>query len=216
MKKLSTIKVIIWDFDGTFYPPNDALWHDIREAEYRTIELHTGWGREKVVDEFTKYHKKITPSATQTVARLCGITTTQATTEFETYFDRRKYLHKDIRLIELFQKLTRFSHYILANGSKKGISESLEALGIAKAVFTQIITSETVGVTKPDLKGFLYILGKTGLKPDQHLMVGDREKVDLVPAKQLGMKTCLVWADKKSDIADIVIPTVYDLYSAII
>ncbi len=207
MNKFLIIKVIIWDFDGTFYPPNEALWHDIREAEYRTIALHTNWKREKVLEMFSKFHKKITPSATETVARLCAITTAQATTEFESYFDRRKYLHKDNQLIELFQKLAHFSHYILANGSKKGIEESLEVLGISKKIFKEIITSETVGITKPDLRGFRYILQKTKHTPGSHLMIGDRDVVDLVPAKKLGMKTCKVWGT--SPMADISLSSVY-------
>ena len=52
---------------------------------------------------------------------------------------------------------------------------------------------------------------KTGLPPEAHLMIGDRELVDLAPAKNLGMHTCLVWSDKKSTIADATLLTVYDV-----
>ena len=74
-----------------------------------------------------------------------------------------------------------------------------------------MVTAETVGTVKPHPEGFRYILGKTGLPPEQHLMIGDREAVDLVPAKQLGMHTCLVWSEKKSAVADITLATVYDV-----
>jgi len=74
-----------------------------------------------------------------------------------------------------------------------------------------MVTSETVGTTKPHEAGFRYILAKTKLPPAQHLMIGDREAVDIVPAKKLGMKTCLVWSQVQSQIADITLPTVYDL-----
>jgi FMN phosphatase YigB (HAD superfamily) len=40
-------------------------------------------------------------------------------------------------------------------------------------------------------------------------MIGDREAVDLVPAKAVGMHTCLVWSEIKSTIADITLPDVY-------
>ena len=41
---------------------------------------------------------------------------------------------------------------------------------------------------------------KSHLPPEEILYVGDRVKVDVLPAKELGIKTCLVW--DKSDEAD--------------
>ena len=207
----SRIRVLIWDFDGTLYKPDLALFATVREAEYRTIQKHTGWDREKIIEEFTKLHKKVYPSATETVAKLIGLTTTQAALEMENYFDRRKYLQKDERLIALFQSLKSYTHYILANGTRTHLEETLAVLGISKNTFQEIVTSEITGENKPSPLGFQYILNKTTLPPDQHLMIGDRELVDLAPAKELGMKTCLVWSDKTSDIADATLPDVYSL-----
>ena len=205
------IKVLIWDFDGTLYKPNPALFAEVREAEYKTIQIHTGWERAHVIEEFNKLHKKVYPSATETVGKLTGRTTTQAALEMENYFDRRKFLQRDEQLIKLFKLLKRYKHYILANGVRKRLEETLDVLGIPKNTFQEIVTSEIAGENKPSPLGFHYILGKTGLPPDQHLMIGDRELVDLAPAKALGMKTCLVWSDKKSDIADATLPDVYSL-----
>lgn len=209
---LSNIRYIIWDFDGTFYLPNQMLWRDIREAEYRTISEYTGWDRDRVIREFNILHRRVVPSATETVARICGIATGQATVDFERYFDRRKYLQRDGKLISLFAKLAGFTHYILANGGIRGITESLEVLGITPSVFAQIVTSETVGVTKPDPKGFYYIMSQTKAAPKRHLMVGDRIQIDLDPAHEIGMRTCLVHAQAAApDAADIILPSVYDL-----
>jgi len=208
---LLNIQVFIWDFDGTLYKPNPDLWKEVRESEYRVISDHTGWEKGRVVDEFSKLHKKVLPSATETVASLCSITTAQAAVEMEKYYDRRTFLARDERLIVLFSRLTIYRHFILANGVKKRIEEALDVLGILPQRFEAIVTSELVGENKPHDAGFRYILGKTNLPAEQHLMVGDREQIDLLPANQLGMKTCLVWSDKKSDIADVTLPTVYDV-----
>lgn len=205
------IRVIIWDFDGVFYRPNKALWNDVRESEYRTIMNRKGWGREKAVKIFDSYYKKVTPSATQTVAKICKITTAEAAVEMESYFDRRKYLMRDETLIRLFHKLRAYIHFILANGTKKRIQETLEVLGVDSHTFKEIVTSELVGENKPSKKGFLYILKKTGLPASSHLMVGDREEVDILPAKELGMKTCLVWSDSNNSAAEIILPTVYNV-----
>ncbi len=210
----SGIRVLIWDFDGTLFRPIPDLWKEIREAEYRSIMDHTGWTREKTVEEFTNAHKLI-PSATATVASLCGMTTAQAALYGEQYIDRKKYLSRDEKLIGLFKALHHLTHYMLVNGVQASTLENLQVLGLSTNQFTEIITSEIVGENKPSEKGFRYILEKTKLPPQQHLMIGDREAVDLVPAKTLGMKTCLVWSEKKSAVADVTLPTVYEIATLI-
>lgn len=212
--KLNGIKVLIWDFDGTFYKPNPALFAAVREAEYKTIVAHTGWTRDQAEEAFEKFYKKVYPSATETVARIVGISTGDAAVDMEQYFDRRDFLSRDERLITLFRKLKNYRHIILANGVIARHKETLKVLGIPSETFELFVTSEVVGKTKPHPEGFQYILNYTKLPPDQHLMIGDREAVDLVPAKSLGMKTCLVWG--KSTVADISLPTVYDLSTILI
>lgn len=207
--KFHDIRVLIWDFDGTFYKPNPALWQAVREAEYRTIMDHTGWDKVKTEAEFKKLHKIVYPSATEVTAVLCKISVSEAAVEMEQYFDRRDYLKRDEKLIAMFKKLKNFRHFTLANGVMRHHIETLRVLGISPTIFEEMVTSEIVGVTKPHPDGFVYILKKTGLAPDKHLMIGDREAVDLAPAKSLGMKTCLVWSDTPSDVADVTIKSVY-------
>ncbi len=209
--RFTDIKVLIWDFDGTLYKPNPDIWHDVREAEYKAIANHTGWKREKVIAEFENVYKKVTPSATEAVAYICKMKTEDAALEMETYYDRRKFLSSDSKLIALFKKLRSFRHFILANGVAHRITETLVVLGIPKETFEEIVTSEIVGVNKPHEEGFRYILEKTKLPANQHMMIGDREVVDLAPARALGMKTCLVWSRDQSPVADITLPTVYDI-----
>jgi len=209
--RFSNVKVLIWDFDGTLYKPNRDIWHDVREAEYKTIANHTGWKRDKTIAEFEKVYKTITPSATEAVAFICKIKTEEAALEMERYYDRRKFLSSDSKLIALFKKLRSFRHFILANGVIHRIKETLAVLGIPRDTFEEIVTSEVVGVNKPHEKGFRYILNRSKLPAHDHLMIGDREAVDLAPAKALGMKTCLVWSDTKSLVADVTLPTVYDI-----
>lgn len=214
-KLFSDVRVLIWDFDATLFPPNKELARDIIESDYRVVMQHNGWSREKTVVEFEKVFMVITPSSTKTAAILANIPVAQAAVECEQYKDRTKYLHRDEKLIELFHKLIKYKHFILANGMKKKIVESLLVLGLSENQFAEIVTSEIVGVNKPEPKGFLYIVEKTGLPTAAHMMVGDREVVDLVPAKTLGMHTCLVWSDKKSIIADITLETVYEVANVI-
>lgn len=192
---LANITVLIWDFDGTFYKPIPELWHKIREAEYRTIMEANGWDHERAVAEFAKLYKIETPSATQTVGKLTGMTTSEAARRMEDFYDRRDFVKRDEQLSAMFQKLSGYHHFILANGVRKHLEETLDVLGLPRETFEEIVTSELSGENKPSPAGFLYILKKTGLPPEQHLMIGDREQVDIEPARKLGMQTCLITWD---------------------
>jgi len=205
------VKILIWDFDGTLYKPNEELFHDVRELEYRAIMKHTGWTREKTAEEFHKLYRVTIQSGTEVVSKLCNIPIAAAARESEKDFDRRKYLRHDSKLVEMFRKLKRFRHFILANGIIAKHKESLLVLGIPVDTFEEFVTAETIGVTKPDPAGFVYIMKKTGLPARAHLMIGDRELVDIAPAKKLGMHTCLVWNHTPSVVADVTLPTVYDV-----
>ncbi|MBI3559765.1 HAD family hydrolase [Candidatus Gottesmanbacteria bacterium] len=209
--KFNGIKVLIWDFDGTFYKPNPALFAATREAEYRVIMAHTGWTRELTLEAFEKLYKKVYPSATETVGKIVGISTADAAVEMESYFDRRDFLARDERLIKLFKKLKGFRHIILANGVIARHKETLKVLGVPTKTFELFVTSEVVGKTKPHPEGFRYILNYTKLPPGEHLMIGDRDLVDLAPARALGMRTYLVWSDSPGKHADLTIPTVYEM-----
>lgn len=211
MNHLKDVKVLIWDFDGTFYKPIPELWDDIRNAEYQTIVDYNRWPLEKAQFEFNKLHKNKIASATETVAYLCKIPTNIAAIHMEERYDRLKYLKHDRELVNLFVRLAKFRHYILANGVKAKITQSLEKLGLNSSIFSEIITSEIIGANKPDPKGFEYIIAKTGLPPTAHLMVGDRENIDLAPAKALGMQTCLVWSDAPGELADATLTRVYGI-----
>lgn len=212
---ISGISVCIWDFDGTLYRQQPALWNEIRASEIRVIMEHTGWTQEKAIDEFYKIYKVTTPSGTKATSILAHISNTQASVESSRFTDYKKYLDPDPLLSAMFAKLTHLEHYLLVNGTQDSVRRGAAVLGLDLSYFREIVTSEIVGETKPGIQGFLYILGKTGLPAHAHIMVGDREEVDLVPAKSLGLRTCLVWADAKSTIADITLGQVYDIVNVL-
>ena len=217
MNTLKDIQVLIWDFDGTLYEPVSELWHTIREAEYRVIMEVNGWDHERAEEEFKKLYKKTTPSATQTVGKLTGMTTTQAALYMEKFYDRREYVGKDDKLVAMFEALKNYRHFILANGVRARLEETLEVLGVPVSTFEYIVTSEVSGENKPSDKGFRYILEKTKLPAAAHLMIGDRPAVDLDPAQKIGMKTCFITWDKSEQIKhtkyDEVVEEVYEISS---
>ena len=71
-----------------------------------------------------------------------------------------------------------------------GAEKRLEEMGIRR-YFDVIVSSAEEGVAKPDPRIFNIALTRAGCTPEQAVMIGDRIDNDIVPAKQIGMKT--VW-----------------------
>ena len=215
MNKFTGIKVFVWDFDGTLFKPNEDFFHAVREAEFQVLMKHMSWTREKVEEEFQKVYKVVYPSATQTIGVLASISTAQAAREMEDLFDRRDFVSRDENLISLFSHLKTYRHIMFGNGIIAKHKETLPVLGIPPDTFELYVTSEIVGKTKPSPDGFQYILDYTKLPALAHLMIGDRDLVDLAPAQALGMHTCLVWSNTPGPHADITLPTTYDIASVL-
>ena len=73
----------------------------------------------------------------------------------------------------------------------KDILELLEKHSILDC-FTYRFTQDDFSITKPDPRYYEQILKKCGVLPEECIMVGDRIDKDIIPARQLGMKTILI------------------------
>lgn len=58
--------------------------------------------------------------------------------------------------------------------------------------FRYTFTQDQFDITKPDPRYLLEIAKRCGVKPTECIMVGDRVDKDIIPAKQVGMKTILI------------------------
>lgn len=91
---------------------------------------------------------------------------------------------------ECLKKLSRkYKIGVIAN-QLPGTAGRLEKFGILKYI-DLVIASAEEGVSKPDKRIFEIALERSGCKPENAIMVGDRIDNDIVPAKQIGMKT--IW-----------------------
>lgn len=66
--------------------------------------------------------------------------------------------------------------------------------------FDPIMTGKEIGRAKPHPSGFLRILSKWNLEPNEVLMVGNDLDCDILPAKQLGIRTAFI--DRENKVAD--------------
>lgn len=211
MNRFKNIKVLVWDVDGTLYKSSPELSALVKKKEYEILARTKSISLAEAENLF-EIKRKNSPSGTEVlVGEGCG-SYLEVLSKTEAIANPR-FIKKDVKLMATFAKFVNFRHLILANKVKRATLRLLGWLGLNPTVFERIFTIEDFKVTKPDPRPFKMVLAYTGLPPQNHLMIGDREKIDLEPAKKLGMKTCFVWG--KSEIADLSLPEVYDILEII-
>lgn len=95
---------------------------------------------------------------------------------------------------KLLEQLSK-SHYkvgLLTNIPRKLALNLLDQSGISTECFDAIITGTDTERPKPSMEPFLKITRELRVSPGNCVMVGDREDVDLSPAKDIGMVTILL------------------------
>lgn len=80
----------------------------------------------------------------------------------------------------------KYSLHIITNGFSEVQDVKLTKSGL-KPFFETVITSEQVGVNKPDPKIFHHALHSTGAKRNQSVMVGDNLEADVRGARRAGL-----------------------------
>ena len=91
----------------------------------------------------------------------------------------------------------KYHLHIITNGFEEVQYIKLEQSKLLH-YFDQIITSEQVGVKKPNPEIFRHALVKTFCKPDESIMIGDDLPVDILGAKAMGMHQIYFNPQKKN------------------
>jgi len=85
---------------------------------------------------------------------------------------------------------------VLSDGRQFDVNNAVKWCGISK-YFDLIVSSEKVGVEKPDKKAFEYVLNGLRKLPENTVYIGDNPMRDVEGAKKLGMKTILFIPPRK-------------------
>lgn len=108
--------------------------------------------------------------------------------EIPRWYGELEKLYPDTKMVlEIMSK--KYKLGVIAN-QVAGTKDRLDNWGIGK-YFDVVVASAEADCSKPDLKIFNLALEQAECKPNEAVMIGDRLDNDVVPAKQLGMKT--VW-----------------------
>jgi len=82
---------------------------------------------------------------------------------------------------------------LFTNAKLENTLRTLEVINIDSNWFTHVISGDDIKARKPALDGFHRVIEKSGIPAKNILYVGDRVDVDILPANQLDLQTCLVY-----------------------
>jgi HAD superfamily hydrolase (TIGR01549 family) len=84
---------------------------------------------------------------------------------------------------------------LFSNLKPEKIKSVLQLLEIPSDYFTHILSGDDIKERKPALDGFHRMIEVSGVDAAAIMYVGDRVSVDIKPAKEVGMSTCLIWGE---------------------
>ncbi|MDV7185775.1 YjjG family noncanonical pyrimidine nucleotidase [Lutibacter sp. TH_r2] len=157
-------------FANYYRPINQKYWKLYRDEKVSKSELRYG----RLKDTFTKIKFEVSDSVINSLA-----------VDYIDVLPNNNYLFDGaIEILNYLQP--SYKLHIITNGFNEVQYQKIENSGL-KSYFSKIITSEEVGVKKPNPKIFKYALDKAEALSKESLMIGDNWEADIMGAKNIGL-----------------------------
>lgn len=196
------------DLDDTIYPNDNGLWGAIRDRMAQYMEHRLGFPREEIPEIRRSYFETY-----GTTLRGLQLNYQVDADEYLTYvhdLPLEKYIKPDGQIRDLLTSL-RQHKWIFTNSDIRHARRVLSVLDISDC-FEGIIDIHALSFyCKPDLQAYKNALSIAGENNPEHCVMLDDAPRNLVPAKQIGMKTVLVGAHPSDASADISIKSIHEL-----
>jgi len=177
------IKVDLIAFMKYYRPINHNYWKAYREERVTKEALKYG----RLEDTFKALDYKVTPIEIDLIAA-----------DFLQFLPTFTKLFKgSIALLDYLKPKYRL--HIITNGFSEVQMPKLKNSGLLK-YFDTVITSESVGVKKPNPKIFEYALTKANALASESVMIGDSLEADIEGADKVGMHS-LFFNPNKTQVA---------------
>lgn len=204
---MTKIKNLIFDLDNTLYDFS-KVW----EISNKLVFEYLGYDKFTTYEEFFKLYKSVNNQLVKEVLKgslkiielrdkrlmltleQFGLNLTVEDCNF--YYEKQfEYILESITPdeevnLKIRQLQDKYNMIILTNGKSYEQRMKLKKLGLENT-FKLYISGET-HISKPKEKAFLNVLETEGILAVETMMIGDSLYHDIVPAKKLGLKTCLV------------------------
>ena len=184
--KEQQIELNFEEFLEVYKPINFDYWRLYREEKISKEKLRYG----RLKDTFDKLNYTISDDLINIIS-----------VDYISYLPNYNYLFEGT--LELLEYLKDNYHlHIITNGFEEVQDLKLEKSGIKK-YFNQIITSESVGVKKPNPKVFEYALLKANAMKENSIMIGDSLEADVYGALDFGIDAIYFNPEEKLNSLDL-------------
>ena len=181
-KKITGIKRIGFDLDGTLYEPDACLIAGFRNESYADLAKKKNislFAAKKLFDEAYKKN-----GSTKNARRSLGLGKTRQGALKESIEAVNKCLKEDKTTTRLLKKLgVKYGLDLISVNLKKTILERLTRLKLAGEFEHVVYTNDG----KDDGSAFSHWIKKTGCKPSELAYVGDKLKGDVLIPKKMGI-----------------------------
>ena len=165
------IKVNLIDFLNVYKPINKQYWKLYREEKVTKKELRYG----RLKNAFDKINYSLSDNLIDVIA-----------IEYIDFLpDFNHLFNNTIEILEYLK--TKYQLHIITNGFEEIQTKKMESSNILH-YFNKVITSESVGVKKPNPKVFNFALEMANANPKNSIMIGDSIEADIQGALNLGIK----------------------------
>lgn len=188
----------IFDMDGTLYRFDKGraesftasrFSDDLKKNVCRFFMNNRGFSKEKATAEYERIRQKYNGEISLGVEKEYGIN------RYE-YFEKtwnlnpQDYLEKDADLPKMLEEL-KGRIALLTAAPRIWAVNVLAFLDLNRLFMEKLYTGEP-DERKPDTAVFRRIAADFKVSPEQIFSIGDQEKTDIIPAKNIGMKTVLI------------------------
>ncbi|WP_314083830.1 HAD family hydrolase [uncultured Gemella sp.] len=204
---MTKIKNLIFDLDNTLYDFS-KIWKISNKLVFEYLE----YDKLTTYEEYFKLYKSVNNKLVKEVLKgnlkiielrnkrlmltleQFGLNLTVEDCNF--YYEKQfEYILESIAPdeevnLKIRQLQEKYNMIVLTNGKSYEQRMKLKKLGLEN-IFKLYISGET-HISKPKDKAFINVLESEGLLADETMMIGDSLHHDILPAKKLGLKTCLV------------------------
>ncbi len=164
------IQLKLENFLKTYSPINFAYWKKYREERVSKEALRYG----RLKDTFDALNYEVTDELIY-----------QLSHDYIAILPSNNHLFDGV--FELLDYLSsKYNLHIITNGFEEVQNLKLQRSGIQK-YFNEVVTSESVGVKKPNPKVFQYALKKVSTSAEQAIMIGDSLEADIIGALNCGI-----------------------------
>ncbi len=159
------------DFIDVYQPINHEYWKLFREDKVSKADLRYG----RLKESFQAINYESDDALIHLLSE-----------QYITYLAEHNDLFENTFLI-LDYLQSKYKMHIITNGFEEVQYRKLKNSNLLP-YFDKVITSEKVGVKKPNPRIFKYALDIAGASSNESIMIGDNFEADILGAKNMGMK----------------------------